>query len=272
MTEVILLRLNAPLMSFGGPAIDNHRFTLPFPGRALLTGILANALGYCHGEFAKLDALQRRIRYAVRRDREGVALLDYQTVALGEDHVDSTGWTTRGRIEGRVGGSAKQTHIRYCHYLANAVYTVALALRSEAEGPSLDAIEAALREPARPLFIGRKCCVPATPLLLGRSSAETMAGAVMDARNIGEGTSHNLLAWWPDEVNEPPGQIVPVTDDRDWANQIYVGRRFMRQNVFPAHAGINPHLEDRGGGPSKLPRTREDQLQQLRIEEVGHGS
>lgn len=234
MREVLLLRLEAPLMSFGGPAVDNHRFTMLFPGRALLTGILANALGYCHGEFARLDALQRRVRYAVRRDREGTPLVDYQTVGLGEAHVPNAGWTTWGRIEVRGGANAQETHIRYRHYLADAVYTVALALTPADEAPTLDEVEHALHEPARPLYIGRKCCIPTSRLLLGRSAATTLALAVQRAAVLKcRRRDSNLLAWWPDTDSEPPGQqILAVTDDLDWANQIHVGRRFMRQDTW----------------------------------------
>lgn len=234
MTEVLLLRLEAPLMSFGGPAVDNHRFTMLFPGRALLTGLLANALGLGHQEFDRLDALQHRIRYAVRRDREGTPLVDYQTVGLGEAHVPNAGWTTWGRIESRGGANAQETHIRYRHYLADAVYTVALTLTPEAEEPTLDALEHALRAPARPLYIGRKCCIPTSSLLLGRSAATTLAQAVQRAdlpKRLGRDS--DLLAWWPHDEIEPPGkQILAVTDDLDWANQIHVGRRFMRQDTW----------------------------------------
>ena len=42
--------------------------------------------------------------------------------------------------------------------------TVALRLEPDGEEPTLDDLAQALQEPARPLFIGRKPCLPSTPL------------------------------------------------------------------------------------------------------------
>ncbi|MGK9517924.1 hypothetical protein O6467_24530, partial [Salmonella enterica subsp. enterica] len=82
-----------------------------------------------------------------------------------------TGWTTRGRREDRKGGTAATgTHQRWRDHWANGVATVAMALDGDGE-PTLDALETALRAPARPLFIGRKPCLPAAPLLIGRREA-----------------------------------------------------------------------------------------------------
>jgi CRISPR-associated Cas5-like protein len=45
MIPILLLRLEAPLMSFGGVAIDYRGVTRTFPGCAMLTGLITNALG-----------------------------------------------------------------------------------------------------------------------------------------------------------------------------------------------------------------------------------
>ena len=42
----IVLTLEAPLMSFGREKIDQNRPTWDFPGLSMITGLLANALGY----------------------------------------------------------------------------------------------------------------------------------------------------------------------------------------------------------------------------------
>jgi CRISPR system Cascade subunit CasD len=235
MIDALLLRLDAPLISFGGVAIDNIGVTQRFPGRAMLTGLLANALGWAHADADNLQPLQARIRYAARCDRAGRAIVDYQTVDLGQDFLKE-GWTTRGAVEGR-GGDPKNregTHIRYRHYLADAVYTLALSLAPVHDSPTLDEVEAALREPARPLFIGRKCCLPSVPLLLGRTSAETLLRA-LEAQPRAERADATgpLSAWWPaDEDTDRPGRLIPITDDRDWTNQIHVGRRWMHEGTI----------------------------------------
>jgi CRISPR system Cascade subunit CasD len=244
MMEILILRFDAPLVSFGGVQVDQRGVTREFPGRSMLTGLVANALGYDHSAFEQLQRLQVRLRYAVRRDRAGTRLIDFQTVDLGQDFMRE-GWTTRGAPEGRGGGSAKAgTHIRYRHYLADALYTLAFTLDPAEEEPSLDRVEAALREPERPLFLGRKCCLPATPLVVGRTSAISLGAAVRAAPPVPGRTDvqEALLAWWPVEEGDHAlgSREVPVTDERDWANQVHVGRRFFREGRLPLEVG-NDH-------------------------------
>src|SRR5881397_2751374 len=99
MTEALLLRFDAPLLCFGGVVVDNLGVTWRMPGRAMLTGLVGNALGYRHFEAEKLDALQRRIRFAARCDRAGREIVDFQTVDLSQAFLFE-GWTARGVPEG----------------------------------------------------------------------------------------------------------------------------------------------------------------------------
>jgi CRISPR system Cascade subunit CasD len=182
--DFLLLHLRAPLLSFGAPIVDSRGVIQPYPAQSLLTGLLANALGYRHHEADRLERLQARLRYAVREDRRGQQIQDYQTVDLGSPHMThkDVAWTTRGAIEERKGGSASTgTHIRERDYWADAGYTVALTLDPPDEAPTLGDLADALQHPARPLFIGRKPCLPATPLYAGRSAAGTLQEALETA-------------------------------------------------------------------------------------------
>lgn len=225
--DCLLLRLDAPLMSFGGVVVDETHPTERFPGASMLTGLIGNALGWDHRDIESLHALQERLRHAARWDAEPERLVDYHTVDLGQDFMLETGWTTRGRREDRGKGDATSgTHIRLRHYWANGVATVALAL-AEGSTPDLLAVEAALRAPARPLFIGRKTCVPAAPLLLGRRQAENLrtALAAEPLADIGPRLRpRRVSALWP--LDEGPGaQAVAVHDRRDWRNNLHRGHR-----------------------------------------------
>ena len=95
---------------------------------------------------------------------------DFQTAELT---AADRGWTTRGRPEGRAGGAGTYSgkHIRHRWYQADALVTVALRLDPDSEVPTLDDIAIALASPARPLFIGRKPCLPAAPLFAGFAEA-----------------------------------------------------------------------------------------------------
>lgn len=225
--ECLILRFDAPLMSFGGVVVDQHHPTWRFPGVAMLAGLLGNALGWDHRDSGKLQRLQDRLRFAARWDAEPEPLLDYQTVDLGQDFLVDTGWTTRGRREERKGGTAATgTHIRYRHHWANGVMTVVLALEG-CDDPTLDELEHALRTPARPLFIGRKPCLPAAPLFIGRREAPGV-GAALAAEPLAEiGPRRRpiqITALWP--MDEGEGAMVEERfDARDWANNIHVGSR-----------------------------------------------
>ncbi len=236
MAEILLLRLEGPLMSFGGPLVDQQGVTQRYPALSMLTGLLANALGYDHSEPEKTQKLQQRIRYAVRADLPGDALRDYQTVYLGQDHLVDTGWTTRGTVDERGKGEATSgTHIRYRDYWADASFTVSLMV--EPGDPSLDQIASAVQSPARPLFLGRKPCLPSVPVHLVRVEAPGVLAALRDApRSRRAKSGEEVPAWWPDEEPLPEGVArpvrLPVTDSRDWRNQIHVGRRVICEGVL----------------------------------------
>lgn len=237
--EVLLLRLDAPLMSFGGVVVDERGVTEEMPTRSMLTGLLGNALGYDHRDAELLQRLQDRLRHAVRRDRPGRLLVDFQTVDLGQPFL-AEGWTTRGVAVGRRGGSAATgTHIRRRHYWADAVFTVALSLEPEAEAPDLACCAAALGEPERPLFLGRKPCIPSLPLVLGMVRAASLHAALLRAPISARAAKGGpWAAWWP-EAGEPAptagaGRLLPVYDERDWTNQIHTGRRFLWEGRIEA--------------------------------------
>ena len=228
----LLLRFDAPLMSFGGVLVDQHNPTERFPGRAMLTGLIANALGWHHGDTGALNELQSRIEYAARWDVPPTPLRDYHTVDLGQPHLAQPGWTTRGAPEHRDGGEAakKGTHQRYRHYWANGVMTLALALRHGT--PDLHTVAAALQRPARPLFLGRKTCLPATRLVLRqREAVNPLSALKAEPRDIrASAETEHFEACWPPGCGDPvleARQREHRTDDRDWCIQAHVGARPM---------------------------------------------
>jgi len=225
--DCLILRFDAPLMSFGSVVVDQLNPTWRFPGAAMLTGLLGNALGWDHRDADKLQALQDRLRFAARWDAEPVPLTDYQTVDLGQPFMVDTGWTTRGKREERGKGEAtKDTHIRYRDHWANGVATVALTLLGERR-PTVNDLESALRMPARPLFIGRKPCLPAAPILIGRRQAEGVKAALA-AEPLADISPRRrplrIHALWP--LDEARGADTEERFDlRDWANNIHRGAR-----------------------------------------------
>lgn len=236
--EVLILRLEGPMISFGAPIVDNRGVIQEHPPLSMLTGLIGNALGYRHDEFERLQTLQERIRFAARCDQPGEQFTDFQTVDLDQEFMKRAGWTTRGEREDRRGGSASEaTHIRYRQYLADARYTVALSLQP-ARGflLDLDTVADALERPARPLFIGRKSCLPAAPLVAGRTETEDVLRALKEwpADDLPPGEEATREAWWPVDLGETDRETreLTVSDQRDWANQVHTGQRTLRHGLI----------------------------------------
>lgn len=235
--DFLMLRLDGPLMAFGAPMTDALGPTLEWPGLSLLTGLFANALGFDHAEADRTQALQARLKYGARADRRGKRIWDFQTVDLGQPHLMVGTWTTRGIRDIRRGASSEGTHIRRREYLADAIYTVAVGLDGDGE-ISLDELADALLEPERPLFFGRKPCLPAAPILVGKVQAPSVRAALSIVPAAGgDTTGDRLMAWWPEEEEQPDSRVIVVVDERDWANQIHVGSRMMRSGWIEVQNG-----------------------------------
>ncbi len=224
--------------------MDQHNVVQRFPALSMLTGLIANALGWRHGDIAPLESLQENLRYAARLDRVGTALLDYQTVDLSSAwmRAETAGWTTRDRIAGRGGAkeNATGTHQRYRHYRADSICTVSIGFESDS-GLSPDQAAEAIREPARPLFLGRKCCLPAAPLVVDVIDTPSLLAALaVHPRHPRADEGPLPATWWEGdnaEASAGESRVVAVTDERDWRNRVHVGRRLMREGrVDPPRA------------------------------------
>ena len=230
--EHLLMRLEAPLMSFGTTAVDHRRPVQPWPAVSMLTGLLANALGWQRSDGQALDALQSRIRWAARIDRAGTALNDFQTAQLSKN---DKGWTTRGVVEERGGGdeSYKSPHLRSRDYRADASVLVALRLEPAQRSPTLQELAAALDRPVRPLFLGRKGCSPATRIAQGLVLADDAVAAVREAPASDDGVKPEWAAVFFNEGAAPAAAQGAVhrhdtSDERRFALEVHAGR----QQVF----------------------------------------
>ena len=223
-------------MAFGGETIDNYGVVRPFPAVSMLTGLLANALGWRRVEREQHQRLQDRLIFGSRIDREpagGLRSRDFQTAELGTKIV---GWTTRGRPEKRKGGNdtLKAPHLRYRDYFADMQVTVVLRLKPIADTPTLDDLAAALHEPARPLFIGRKPCLPSRNLFRGFIESETVLDALVSAPQIDGPAGTEFRMQWPEgegKAGIQPGRIYSLTDQRNWFSGLHGGGRRVCEGV-----------------------------------------
>lgn len=137
--STLLLRLAAPLQSWGMASKFDTRDTAREPTKSGVIGFLAAALGRSRTE--ALDDLIE-LRFGVRIDQPGTLLRDFHTARMNKK--DPPFVTTR-------------------YYLADAVFLVGL----EGEEDTIKKLITALHNPVFPLYLGRRSCPPVGPVVLG---------------------------------------------------------------------------------------------------------
>jgi CRISPR system Cascade subunit CasD len=230
MPRHLLLRLSSPLIAFGGEAIDNLGVIRDFPALSMVTGLFANALGWDRGEDQLHNRLQERLLMGARLDEQGSRMTDCQTAQLG---ANDKAWTTWGTAEERRGGAASydSPHLRFRDYHADLTALVAVRLEPADESPTLEDIAQALDRPQRPLFIGRKPCLPAGRLVAGWIEADSILTA-LQAAPLAIG-ARGLRAQWPDGEGQLAGdRAVDVCDERNWTSGVHGGWRSVREGLI----------------------------------------
>lgn len=144
--RTLLIRLAAAMQSYGIESKFDIRHTGREPTKSTVIGILSAALGIRRDDDAVLEKLSA-LKFGVRVDKEGEQLVD-----LHMAHGEKTSYLTR----------------RY--YLADAVFLVGISGADDL----LEQLDAALKHPVFPLFLGRRSCPPTLPVTLGIREAELL--------------------------------------------------------------------------------------------------
>lgn len=139
--STLLVRLAAPLQSWGIDSRFETRRTERIPSKSGVIGLVAAALGYSRdADLTELCGL----RFGVRVDRDGELLRDFHTA-----HHET---------------NEKLAYITYRYYIADAIFLAGL---ESDDTELLEKIDDALHNPVYPLFLGRRSCPPTLPLSLG---------------------------------------------------------------------------------------------------------
>lgn len=141
----LLLRLSAPLQSWGSESVYDNRETDYMPTKSGVTGMLAAALGRKRGE--PLDDLSR-LRFGVRVDLQGTKLKDFQITHMG------------AKLNANLSNRA---------YLSDSIFLAGLECD---EIKVLENLVCALSHPIYSLCLGRRSCPPTQPLILGIRSRD----------------------------------------------------------------------------------------------------
>ena len=235
----LVLRLEAPLASFGTTMVQGFGPVAEFPSVALLTGLAASAIGWSWRDTQALQALQDSVIAAMRADRPGRTRTDLQNARLRADDV---AWTTGPLPATRRGASYDGPHRRFRDYHEDLLVQVVLRLDPTATDryvPDLNLLAAAFRFPARPLYIGRKPCLPAAPLVAPEPDCWIAAPTAHAALLALPGPARRLRAAWPPGEGPAEGPdveaVAPVPGLRNWELGLHTGS-------YPlVHGYVAPH-------------------------------
>jgi len=141
----LLLRLAGPMQAWGTISRFDERDSGMEPSKSGVIGMICAALG--RDRSLPVDDLAA-LRMAVRVEREGLLMRDYQTAT--------------GVLLATGKPDAKRTVVSPRFYLSDAVFLVGL----EGDGSLLSSIHSALQRPVWPLSLGRKAMPPSLPVWL----------------------------------------------------------------------------------------------------------
>lgn len=223
----LVLHLEAPLVAFGGVVVDGLGVTRDHPALSAIAGLLGNALGYDRTEGEALQSLQDRlILGSCHRPKAGGRLTDFHTVQLEKS---DKGWTRHG-VEGRAGSAAtyESPYLTWRDYHTDHL-TVAVVALKNGDGPGLHDLAAALDRPERPLFIGRKSCLPSARINAGMIEAETALDALLRAAPAAGCWKVSLPA---DQGPLDKGHEIQISDLRDWKSDLHGGNRTILEGII----------------------------------------
>ncbi|MFB8749074.1 type I-E CRISPR-associated protein Cas5/CasD [Streptomyces parvulus] len=222
---VLVLRLAAPLQSWGGPSRYNQRETRPQPTKSGILGLLAAAEG--RNREASLTDLVG-LQLGVRVDQPGTLLRDYHTysdyrgVPLLSAKTNAKGQQTRTT-------PAKHTGVTRRFYLQDAVFVAAL------RGPKtlVHSLDEAVRNPFFPLCLGRRSCPPTGPVSLGLRTDSPLKEALESVpwqagshrRQQAQSTTVSLEATIEDPAGDHTALDVPDTYN------LKTGTRYARRDI-----------------------------------------
>jgi CRISPR system Cascade subunit CasD len=162
--QALAFYLDAPLQSWGASSKFQHRQTNSFPTKSAVVGLLAAASGIDkHGEneAAEIASLASLCFTAVKLpkgEKSTTLLTDFHTIGGGYDKKASL--RQKMSIPQKASGAPFGTVITHRSYLTDAAFAILL----EGDSALLEETAKALLNPIWGVWLGRKTCLPASPL------------------------------------------------------------------------------------------------------------
>lgn len=167
--NTLFLRLAGPMQSWGTSSRFQLRRTDAYPSKSGVLGLLLCAMGKCREDSAQALVPLTPLLMGVRVDRAGSSDWDYHTAGAKIGIRSADGKTKKTASTGEF-----ETLLSRRQYLFDASFLVAL----HGHADTISTCARALHDPVWPIFLGRKCCVPAEPVFAGTASFDTVGDAL----------------------------------------------------------------------------------------------
>lgn len=201
----LALRLEGPLQSWGFDSQYSRRNTGLMPTKSAIAGMCCAALGYDRGsdeerkfleDFRNLKmtaiSIPRKIKHRYKEEIQELKvrrLQDYHTVKNTK----------------RATGTIKDCHITHRQYLTDSAFGVLL----EGEPSLLNKIADALHDPVWGIWLGRKNCIPTTPVCAGvYSTKDDVLNILLNGQSLDKFTHQIEVDSFADGKDSLPDQPV----------------------------------------------------------------
>lgn len=232
--NTLFLRLEGPLQSWGDTSKFVMRHTMEAPTKSGVLGLVCSAMGLSRKDAEARLAELNKLAMGVRVDRAGMRWWDWHTVGA------RIGMTTAA---GTVKTGAQGTVIKRLEYLADASFLVAL----QGDSSLVEEVASALREPKRPLFLGRRSCPPSRPIWDGDGCFASLEEALkskpwrprLEIKHDDMPKSLDVFIEWAKSENEPTA----LDDAEVWYDVAksfeppYHGARFVVRSYLAVNKG-----------------------------------
>ena len=257
MSLHLVLRLKAPIASFGIVAGEEVRASGAFPSRSMVVGLIGNALGLdrcSERDMQRLNQLQAATWFAALMLSLGAPWEDVQNARVPTlqpdnpyDRAMQGGRLTDDPVLSGPKSDRRDKLVKFLakpvqrrkHYVTDLHALVALSSIGEWSEPP-EVFAQAVRYPARPLWIGRKACAPSAPVCPLSPVVDAKSGAEALARSLGEPVEQETLAHgagstlsliWEgspapesrqaEELGIDGGFATRILDRRDWVRGLH---------------------------------------------------
>ena len=197
--STVLLRLEAPMQSWGDGSRFQVRRTADVPTKSGVLGLILCARGLRRAEATAALPELLSLRFAVRVDRAGVRGWDYHTAGAGYGIRSAD-----GKIKHTASTKEFETQLSRREYLFDASFVAGL----EGDHALIERIAGWLNDPVWPIFLGRKSCVPTWPaferIARGKSLLDALAKAPSHAEHADDGSDELRVV-----IDHPLGEVVP---------------------------------------------------------------